>query len=275
MLKTKKFFSLILSFVLCVIPFCSMAHAESPENNIGLFIGQIVPSYKEQFVFDGANRDRLTAELGKRLPRGASLLEYRRLYNDAVQSLLENDEEVRYNCRALSEWVWYELHSHLPVVECKELTIASRKDNGDIGFHAAVLIPYNDQGTKKWFVCDLSYMSQYHDFRFAFAELKDYISAHKNLFMGMIVNNDEYTSWDVLTGIGKRGGRDIAAWLATDAGDTDSALEILRSQGTPKIKVMSSADILDGDKSTIERLISLSLELKAKSNNNGIDFIRV
>ncbi len=273
MLKMKKLFSVILSFMLCSMPFCSMAYAITPEDNVGMFVGRIIPSYEKQFVFDLANRDRLTEELDKRLPRGSSLLDYMKLYHDEIQNILDRGGEDKYNCRALSAWVWYELRSHTPAVECKELVIASRQENGDFSAHGAVLIPYNESGVKKWFVCDLSNLSQFHNPAFSFVELKDYISAYGDLFMGMIVCNNEYTSWNFLTGYGNCGGRDIAAWLATDAGDTKSALEVLRSQKTPKIKVMSSADTLESDTIIVDKLISFSPELQAKRNNHGVDFV--
>lgn len=270
----KKIFSVILGFMLCATLFCNIAHAvpPSPNDNVLQFITKI-SNIKDKFVFDSVNCDRLTTELDKSLPQNVSLRDRRKRYHDAVQNILNNGDEVKYNCKVLSAWVWYELRNYNPIVDCKQLIIVSRNENGSINKHSAVLIPFNVNGIKKWYVCDLFYMAQFNNFDFANAELNKYIGAFGNMLIGMIVVNDEYISRDNLTGFGNCGGCDIAAWLASDGNDRLSALEALRSQKTDKIKIMSSTNTLAMDTGIILSLASLSPELSQKLLTKGVDSI--
>lgn len=256
MFKLKKFFATVLSALLCAPMFMGGVRAEETWK---LFVEDLKNIfYERRFVFDEENRNRLTNDLDSSLPLEvvADSTAHRKAYHDAVENILQRGGQVRYNCRVLAAWAYCKLRDL--GVNCKEITILSNNPRGGVYQHAAVLIPSNGYGAKKWYICDISDMSQTGNGMFAAVELGEYIAAHKGDYIGMVVNDDEYKSFDIFARSPKLGGRDIAAWLATDADDSDSALRVLESQKTGQIKFMSGEDVVSMDGDIIRNLILFS-----------------
>ena len=76
-------------------------------------------------------------------------------------------------------------------------------------------------------------MSEFQETAFVFMELKCYLRLYGKYFRGIMVDEEEY----VRRRVGPKEsdidafivGRDIVAWLATDGGDVNSAVELLKS----------------------------------------------
>lgn len=270
-MKIKRLPAMMFSFLLCVFILCGVAYAGKPLQS---FI-EMVAAHKHQFVCD-KNRDRLTYELDCSIAPGvASKLDRETLYHIIVKRILENSGQVKYNCRVLAAWALFELRSR--GIKCKDLTIAlySLKER-KINYHAAVLIPCKRDGVKEWYVCDISAMSELQEDAFVFMELNCYVSMYGKYLRGIAVNDDEYArdSTDLDTPYIDTFivGRDLTAWLATDGDDVNSAVELLRSQQTHKLRVMSSAGTMGMDSDTAMGVaISRAPDLALK----GFEFIEI
>ena len=129
----------------------------------------------------------------------------------------------------------------------------------------AVLIPNIAFAQKKWFVCDISFMSQFRDSSFAYKELHEYVKFYGANLIGIMVNNDEYIGNKRAGVCGHLGGKDLVAWLANIGEDLESAVEVLRCHQTDHLKVMSSKDTLLADVFAVNLLvINRAPELKTK-----------
>lgn len=263
MFKIRKSFAVVFSFLLCTLSFGPEVCAETPLDS---FV-QLVYSRKDNFVFDLKNRDRLTAELDSKLPKGISKAKNMEFYHKAVQNILDANGEVRYNCRVLFSWVHCELcKRHVACEDCMLFFYNDDRCSGVV--HTASLIPDNVDGKKIWYVCDLSLVSELKRPDLILMELKDYLGMFGEKFIGVRITSD---TLDATTLTESYKGRDIVAWLATEGRDREYAVELLKTRVTPEIRVVSSPDTLECDADIIEELIlSMAPELASK----GIDYVR-
>lgn len=256
----KKLLTLICGALLGVVSIWGVACADSPaglqavkDPRISDFMQNCVMKNVDSFVFDDRNGDELTRRFDteNEVYKGKSLSQTKVLHAEEVNRLLREGKEVRYTDNVLSDWVFCELQKR--GVECETLTV-SWYDKFRISYpveYTVVVIPQIVGGSKQWYVCDVSGMSQFKSVgiacydSFVFYPLKDFLDLYGEGFNGAVVNDREYRYFK--NGVGVPGGRNLFCWLSQEGHSASVATDIMADSPVVGLRFISSPNYYEKD----------------------------
>lgn len=269
MVDMKRLLSLICGIIILGVVAIGGACANPPELSeteaLGIqdlrvidFIQNCVINNEDRFVYDEEHRAALTEKFDteNRVYQRQTFDQAKVLHANEVNRLLSEGKDVKYDDNVLSDWAFCELRKR--GVECERLSVGWCDYLGDpipstgrLMGYCSVLIPQVVEGSKKWYVCDVSEMSHIKNAgqswykTFLFCPLKDYLELFGDGFKGAVVNDREYIRY--CYDVGAIGGRDIFCWLSEDGHSASFAVDMLASNPSFGSRFMSSTSHYEKD----------------------------